>query len=457
MSARAGEVGASGIAERGPSRALPFRLERRAAQFVASAGRVAAVWLPVFALAALDESSTRDAVVFSSLVTIGWMLGLRRALFTAQSTMSPLGVWVAAALGASVGFVLVSALTAWLPWIDFSTGDLLKMAGAVFICSSLWETLVDSSVAAEQRVLIVGADPGGDLAEELLNHQRSSFSVVGFVVDDEDVAPGELARLPEVVRVHKPDLVVMVSQRPETLNALLDVANAGFRVVGLPTFHEHAFGRVPVRFVNPTWFMSVLHLYRQPYPRFAKRAFDIVVASSGLLLTAPLLPLIALAVSRTPGPIIYRQVRIGEGGAPFEMLKFRTMLADAERDGAKFAAQEDARVTRLGRFLRRTRLDELPQLWNVLRGEMSVVGPRPERPQFMGELQDAVPFFSRRLLVKPGITGWAQLHSGYAADADAMAEKLSYDLWYLRHRSLVLDLVICVKTLSTLLSGSGAR
>jgi lipopolysaccharide/colanic/teichoic acid biosynthesis glycosyltransferase len=139
------------------------------------------------------------------------------------------------------------------------------------------------------------------------------------------------------------------------------------------------------------------------------------------------------------------------------MYKFRTMVADAEAAGARFAAEHDPRVTRVGRILRKTRLDELPQLWNVLKGDMSIVGPRPERPEFYDELHNSVPFWSRRHLVKPGVTGWAQVRGSYAWDAESTSEKLQYDLWYLRHRSLFLDLAICVKTVSILLSGAGAR
>lgn len=146
-----------------------------------------------------------------------------------------------------------------------------------------------------------------------------------------------------------------------------------------------------------------------------------------------------------------------DDGVPFTIFKFRTMRQDAEAAGAVWASESDPRITRSGKLMRKTRLDELPQLWNVLRGEMSIVGPRPERPEFMAELQEAVPFWSRRHLVKPGITGWAQVCRGYTADADGTAEKLAYDLWYLRHRSLVLDLAICVKTFTTLVTGSGAR
>jgi lipopolysaccharide/colanic/teichoic acid biosynthesis glycosyltransferase len=163
-----------------------------------------------------------------------------------------------------------------------------------------------------------------------------------------------------------------------------------------------------------------------------------------------------LLVRTTPGPVIFRQTRLGEGGRHFTIFKLRTMRVDAEEDGSpRFAQEHDSRVTWIGRFLRRTHLDELPQLWNVLRGEMSVVGPRPERPEFVDLLERSVPFWTRRLLVKPGITGWAQLRCGYAFDSSSAAEKLSYDLWYLRNRNLVVDLAICAKTVSSLLFGSG--
>src|SRR4029450_5714729 len=159
---------------------------------------------------------------------------------------------------------------------------------------------------------------------------------------------------------------------------------------------------------------------------------------------------------QTRQPIIYRQILVGEVGRPFTIYKFRTMRPDAEEPGeAAYAQEDDPRVTSVGRFLRKTHLDELPQLWVVLKGDMSVVGPRPERPEFIPMLEEAVPFFTRRLLVKPGITGWAQLRRDYASDLEGAADKLSYDLWYVRHRNVIVDLAICAKTLSTLLLRPG--
>jgi lipopolysaccharide/colanic/teichoic acid biosynthesis glycosyltransferase len=212
---------------------------------------------------------------------------------------------------------------------------------------------------------------------------------------------------------------------------------------------------VPLRCLPPSWFLSILHLRQRPYSRFAKRAFDVVVASIALVATAPISAVVAGLVRLTPGPIIYRQTRVGQSGKPFTMYKFRTMRADAEAGGALFAAERDPRTTRVGRFVRMTHLDELPQLWDVLKGDMSIVGPRPERPEFVPMLEGAVPYFTRRLLVKPGITGWAQLRSDYACDCDSAADKLSYDLWYLRNRNLLVDLAICAKTFTSIVLRPG--
>jgi exopolysaccharide biosynthesis polyprenyl glycosylphosphotransferase len=345
---------------------------------------------------------------------------------------------------------------------------LLEITVAVLLGSALWESTVASSLAARRRILLVGTGGGGtDLLEDVsLAAPRLPFEVIG-VVDDtrttDQIAGvplhGKVEDLAEIVAEHRPQIVVLANDRcrAAAFERLVAVGHLGFSVVGLPEFYEYAFGRLPVRNLTPQWFMSILHLYRRPYSELTKRMFDLAVASAVLAIVWPLLPVLAVLVWRTRGPVIFRQVRLGEGGKPFTIYKFRTMARDAERDGAVWAAEGDPRVTDIGRFMRKTRLDELPQLWNVLKGDMSFVGPRPERPEFVAELEAGVPYWSRRHLVKPGITGWAQVRRGYTADAAGTGDKLSYDLWYLRHRSLVVDIAICVKTLSTLLSGSGAR
>jgi exopolysaccharide biosynthesis polyprenyl glycosylphosphotransferase len=442
------------------------RLNRPAALGIAALGRYGCSWLPAYALLVHQRQSAGVAVALATLVAAVWTVTLARAFAAARLTLLSLGPAPAAALGTVTGGILVSALAGW-SGLGMSFTVVAEMAVAVFVFAALWEGLVHRSLAGERRVLVVGAGDGGaELVQELSLGNTGSFEAVGLVDDDyepEQIAGvpvhGRISDLSDVVRSQRPDIVVLAvgDSRPEAFERLLDVAGLGFKIVGLPEFHEHAFGRVPVRTLTPGWFMNVLHLYQRPYTRVAKRAFDVGIAGVGLLLTGWLFPLLAFLVSRTPGPVVFRQTRLGEGGRQFTIYKFRTMLVDAEASGALWAAEADPRVTRIGAFMRKTRLDELPQLWNVLRGDMSVVGPRPERPEFVEQLQEAVPFWSRRHLVKPGITGWAQVRRGYTADAEGTADKLSYDLWYLRHRSVLLDLAICVKTFSTLVSGSGAR
>jgi lipopolysaccharide/colanic/teichoic acid biosynthesis glycosyltransferase len=189
-------------------------------------------------------------------------------------------------------------------------------------------------------------------------------------------------------------------------------------------------------------------MYRRP----VKRLVDLCGACAGLLLAAPVVLLLALLIKRTRGPVIYRQTRVGEAGRRFTIYKLRSMGVTAERPGEPvFAQRNDPRVTGVGRFMRSTHLDELPQLWNVLKGDMSIVGPRPERPEFVALLEAEVPYWSRRLLVRPGLTGWAQVRCGYASDCVTSAEKLSYDFWYMRHNSLAVDLAVCVRTLMLML------
>jgi exopolysaccharide biosynthesis polyprenyl glycosylphosphotransferase len=420
-------------------------------------GRALLISLPVFFLLAQTQPAP-SAAVATLAVSCVWLLGLRTAL----SAYFTLGPTVASAAGTTTGLVAVSALDFWAPGIDLGAARLAQAAVAVFALSAAWEHAVRS--IAQRRVLVVGT--GGCAAEvlqELDRGDHAPFTMLGLVAEGRD-APvprvprlGTFDELPRIVEEQRPDIVILTDERLSAwaVDPLLDLAPIGFRVVGVSHFVEHALGRVPLRHVTPAWFMSMLHLRQKPYTRLAKRVFDLAVSTLGLLLAAPLFPLLCVLVRTTPGPVIYRQTRVGEGGHHFTILKLRTMSVDAETEAPRFAQEHDARITPIGRVLRQTHLDELPQLWNVLRGEMSIVGPRPERPEFVDLLEETVPFWTRRLLVKPGITGWAQIRCGYAFDTESAAEKLSYDLWYLRNRNLVVDLAICAKTVSTLLLRSG--
>jgi exopolysaccharide biosynthesis polyprenyl glycosylphosphotransferase len=431
------------------------RIDRRVAAYLATLGRFGVVWLPAYAFLSSRAPSLSEAVLLATIVALVWFVALHKAFETGRMTLLSLGPGLAASVGTITGLVAVSALGIWID-LKLSAFDLLEASVAVFVFSWAWEALVHRSLAGIRRVLVIGAEDGGSqLAAAVDADDDAPFQIVS-VVDE-----AHLDAIGSIVEEHRPDIVVLASHdlRPDAFERLLDVAGVGFKLVGLSEFYEHAFGRVPVETLRPTWFVNVLHLYQRPYTRFAKRAFDVVVAVIGLALTSWLLPLLWLAVRRTggPGPVIFTQTRLGEGGRPFTIYKFRTMRLDAEADGAVWASQDDPRITKFGKIMRKTRLDELPQLVNVLKGDMSIVGPRPERPEFLDQLKDAVPFWTRRHLVKPGITGWAQVRRGYTADAEGTADKLSYDLWYLRHRSLVIDFAVCIKTFTIVFTGSGAR
>jgi exopolysaccharide biosynthesis polyprenyl glycosylphosphotransferase len=443
-----GEVARSGPAELAPARAAD-------AKWVTEAGRALLVWVPCYAIMG-PRFSLGMGIAAASLLAAVWLICLRSAFAAVHLT---LGIPIRCAVGTATGFVGASAVALWVPGLGMSFWTILALAVSVFTLTAIWEG-VAQRVVAKRRVLVVGASRSADeIADAVDFEQRSLFSVVGVVDDDPDDTGrlGAIAELSRVIEEQRPDLIVLTDAETsaKALDRLLAAPSDGFKVVGLAHFFEHAFGRVPLRDLQPSWFMSVLHLRRATYTRFAKRTFDVVCASLGLVLTAPLWPVITVLVRLTPGRVIYRQRRVGEGGELFTMFKFRTMCAEAEADQAAYADLDDPRVTRIGRVLRMAHLDELPQLWNVLRGDMSIVGPRPERPEFVPMLEEAVPFFSRRLMIKPGVTGWAQLRADYSSDAEGAADKLSYDLWYLRHRNLLVDLAICAKTFSGVLLRPG--
>ena len=432
---------------------------RRRDRFFGTASRAAVVYLPTVAMLAAFGNGVR-ALPDAAVLTLIWLFTLRSARSEATLSQLALGPLVTTALGTMAGLAAASAVAFWTPGLAVGPLELLAVTLAVFAATLAFETVASKRMSNRGRVLVVGLGGGGrELVRDLHDDAGSPFQCAGVVcseaesdlVDDMPVL-GTTGELKHILLRERPDLVVLsgAESRAEALATVLDAATLDFRVVDLHHFYEHAFGRVPVSNLSPVWFMSLLHLYQRPYPSSVKRALDVSLAAFGLLVAAPLFPIIAWLVRRSsPGPLLYRQVRLGESGKTFEILKFRTMVDGAEQPGtAVWAAEMDPRITRVGHFLRKTRMDELPQLWNVLRGDMSVVGPRPERPEFVEVLEAEVPFWTRRHLVKPGITGWAQVRRGYTSDLEGTAEKLSYDLFYLKHRSVALDVAIVLKTLA---------
>jgi exopolysaccharide biosynthesis polyprenyl glycosylphosphotransferase len=427
------------------------------AKWFDAGGRALLVWAPCYLLTSQQLEATGVALAASLGLAAIWLAGLRSAFAAVHLT---LGAPVRCAVGTATGLVGVSAAVLWLPGLEMPITTLLALAGSVFVVATLWEGLI-RRIAGKRRVLVVGPSQAADeVAEAVAFDGSARFTLVGAVDDgpDHPFHVGRVSALPRIVDRERPDLIVLGDGEysSQAIDRLLATSSHDFKVVGLAHFFDYAFGRVPIDELTPSWFMSILHVWQRPYSRIAKRTFDIAFASIGLVLAAPFMLVIAGLVRLSPGPIIYSQTRVGEGGRQFRISKFRTMRQNAEVDGRPtFTQVNDPRITRIGRLLRKTHLDELPQLWVVLKGDMSIVGPRPERPEFIPMLEEAVPFFTRRLLVKPGITGWAQLRRDYASDVEGAKDKLSYDLWYVRHRNVIVDLAICARTVSTLFLRSG--
>ncbi|MFL5960996.1 MAG: sugar transferase [Gaiellaceae bacterium] len=450
--------------------APPRRLPPRRAAAIQGAGRLAVAAVPAAAFVlAFSAGSWQERGIVAAGQAVIWAVSVRLAQTLGGAALTALGPRVAVGRGVLLAAIVATAASVWLPHGHDTANATLLVAPVVFVAGAAWETFALRHVAPAVRLLLVGT--GGPAVDTLLADIRrgraGGYELIGTVTEPDSAGVGDpqvpvlgcVDELDRVIAAYRPDLVVLApGVKPrQTFARLLDAAEAGFRVVEFAEFYEYAFGRVPIEDLPHEWFMSVLHLYRRPYSRFAKRSIDVAGALLLIVLTLPLFPLLALLVRVTKGPVILRQDRLGEHGKLFTIYKFRTMRVDAERPGkAVWAGADDPRVTLVGAHMRRLRLDELPQLWNVLRGEMSLVGPRPERPEFLEELSRNVPNWTRRHLVKPGLTGWAQVRQGYAASAEATSVKLSYDLWYLRHRSLTVDLAILLRTTFVVLRGDGS-
>ncbi|HXG03136.1 MAG TPA: TIGR03013 family XrtA/PEP-CTERM system glycosyltransferase [Candidatus Binatia bacterium] len=321
------------------------------------------------------------------------------------------------------------------------------------------------------RVLVLGTGRAVNTLVALQRTGSQPFTVLGFVDDDPAAAErvpqgyellGKSQDLLNIVEELQAELVVvaLADMRGAVPTAqLVECRLRGIRVEDWPTFYEKQTGKILVTDLRPSWLIYSDGFVKTTLVQRVKRGIDVVGAAVGLVLTLPLMLLIALAIKcDSRGPVLFRQRRVGQNGRIFVLNKFRSMRQDAEAgSGAVWAQPDDPRVTRVGRLLRKTRLDELPQLFNVLVGHMSFVGPRPERPEFVRLLQREIPFYLGRLAVKPGITGWAQVRHTYAASVDDTLEKLQYDLYYIKNLSPFLDLLIVLDTLQVMLFARGAR
>jgi sugar transferase (PEP-CTERM system associated) len=330
---------------------------------------------------------------------------------------------------------------------------------------------LSSAQALKQRILVYGAGNNANLINTRLRRKsdRQSFNILGFVpAPNQPIAVDEsqLLRTDETLcaiadRLDVDEIVIAPDERRGgmPMEQMLNCVQLGVRVTDLSTFFEREAGMVQLNIVDPSWLVFSGGFDYSTPRRLTKRFFDLLAAGALLAISWPAMLLVALAVKlESRGPIIYRQVRVGEHGRHFEMIKFRSMRVDAESDGvARWATKDDDRSTRVGKFIRKTRLDELPQLFLVMKGEMSFVGPRPERPQFVEMLNSEIRYYDVRHSVKPGLTGWAQLRYPYGASVRDANEKLKFDLFYVKNHGLLFDLMIMLQTVEVVLFGRGAR
>lgn len=306
------------------------------------------------------------------------------------------------------------------------------------------------------RAIVIGGKSETDkLAEFLYQRPEYGYQIISAIT----TSNWNFKNLAEKIRDHN---ITAIIAEPSSIKALAPhiakLASLKIDFWSLASFYEARLERIPLSLVEESWLLEKIVWRESKISAFVKATTDRALAAILLLFILPISPIIALLIKLTsPGKIFYTQTRIGRGGKPFTLFKFRTMCEDAEREGPKWAAANDSRVTSIGRILRKFQLDELPQLWNILKGEMSFVGPRPERPEFVTELRTAIPFYDLRHLVRPGLTGWAQLNFRYGASIEDAREKLEYDLYYVKNRSLTLDIAIILKTLNVVLRGGTGR
>ncbi len=352
---------------------------------------------------------------------------------------------------------------------------------ASFVLISLWRAVyvqLTKRPGFARRVIIVGAGWAGQtIAQAIQQYARTHFRIVGFVDDDPAKqhqpieVSGSAGSLPVIgasrelvglIKEHNvPEIIVAVTHdlNAPLFQAILACKEQGVQITLMPVLFEQLTGMVPIEHIGDNWTVALPLDSAEAGGFYAifKRLFDITGALIGLSLYLPLLPFIVLALKLdSPGPVFYTQTRVGKGGKVFDLLKLRTMVANAEADGhAQRAQKSDPRITRVGRWLRKARLDEMPQLFNILKGDMSAVGPRPERPEHLAELEQAIPFHRLRNAVKPGMAGWAVVNYDYVASIEDAKIRLQYDLYYIKHQSLWLDLVILLRTMGHMFALKG--
>ncbi|MCJ1959731.1 TIGR03013 family XrtA/PEP-CTERM system glycosyltransferase [Novosphingobium mangrovi (ex Hu et al. 2023)] len=415
-------------------------------------------------LARMAAHGAFGAVMILAMVSVGVYASeaLRSMRFAAARLLVAVSLGVIAL--AFVDFVVASEQF-WRSTLVYSMG----LAIVLLMGNRLFFHAAFGSAVFRRRVLVLGSGARARRIEVLSKRPESGFAVAGFVDMNEGPPCVEgatpraeienLTRFVESLGVSEVVLALQERRNAMPLKDLLRIKTAGVHVNDFSSLVERETGRIDLDTVNPSWLIfSDGFSSGRAVSSAVKRLFDIVASSCVLLLTGPVVLVFAVLVKLdSKGPAFYRQSRVGLFGVPFDVIKLRSMRSDAEAAGAQWATKDDPRITRLGRFLRKLRIDELPQAWTVLKGEMSFVGPRPERPEFVADLEAHIPFFAERHMVKPGITGWAQINYPYGASVEDSRNKLEYDLYYAKNYTPFLDLLILLQTLRVVIWSEGAR
>jgi sugar transferase (PEP-CTERM system associated) len=461
---------------------LRFRVSPRAAILIVCEAVfiLGCVYLAAFGrLGTVDVSngSLGDSMLFKALlITIVTQLCLYFTdLYDFRVLRDRRELFVRAVQALGGASLVLAAVYFWFPNLIVGRGVFVITALLVMVVLFGWRLIFEWTsrrVGPRERLLLVGTNEAAvNLAREL--HQRSDLGIeiTGFI--DPDPARvgmpvlnpgviGTIEDIPAIVRARGVDRVVVSladARGKLPMDKLLEMKLDGVSFDHLASVYEEYTGKIAVENLRPSWLIFSEGFRKSRLHMALKRATDTVGAAVGLVLAAPLMLLVALAIKLTSrGPVFYHQPRVGLRGHVFTVHKFRSMRQDAERaTGAVWASTNDDRVTPVGRLIRKTRMDELPQLWNVLTGDMSIVGPRPERPEFVTSLTREIPFYGQRHVVRPGLTGWAQVRYTYAASVEGTMEKLQHDLFYIKNMSLSLDLFIIAKTIKTVVMRQGAQ
>lgn len=372
-----------------------------------------------------------------------------------------------------VSCVIVAILYYLSPNLELGRGVTLYAAPLIALLVLSWRLTASDRLLMERtkKVLVVGTGQTGvSLVREIIGHPEFNLNVVGFLDEKGEnigkslVNPGIIGgvgELEDIVAREKIDEVVLsLAERRGTTpgRSLLHLKFGGVHIDDAHSFHERLMGKIVLENLSPSWLILSDGFRKSPFLLAAKRLIDLVCAIAILCVVWPVMLAVAVAVWLESGrPLLFHQTRVGQGGRHFEVLKFRSMRQDAEEDGPRWAADGDDRITRVGKFIRKFRLDEFPQLVNVIRGEMSLVGPRPERPEFTEMLEREIPFYGLRHTVTPGVTGWAQIKWPYGSTTEDAKRKLELDLFYIKHLAIPLDLAIIFETAKVVLFGRGSR